>query len=64
MTSYLPYAGREHPEDCGILNCDHPVHFGRDSKGKMAFGKGDKKCDESRKKKESDGGARGQGSKS
>jgi len=26
-------AGRKHPEESGVVNCDHPVHFGGDAYG-------------------------------
>ncbi|KAK5169546.1 uncharacterized protein LTR77_005522 [Saxophila tyrrhenica] len=32
-------AGRVHPLDCGIANCDHPVHFGGSETGELKFEK-------------------------
>ncbi|KAK4570397.1 hypothetical protein LTR86_002477 [Recurvomyces mirabilis] len=32
-------AGHEHSKDCGLLSCDHPVHFGGDEYGRLVFEK-------------------------
>ncbi|KAK3679278.1 hypothetical protein LTR78_000839 [Recurvomyces mirabilis] len=61
-------AVRKHPKDCGLLNCDHPVHSGGDEYGRLVFEKvqadpKSTKDDLKRKKrdgKDGEGGAGGQ----